>query len=88
MYYLLDRGFPFYAVLTAAEAEALYAAAPAELSGDVAGGFEYAVLLENGYGRRVALRTRVHPIPPDQLAEVVRRFGWLAELPAELTACA
>lgn len=88
VYYLADQGFPYQAVVTAAEARALFEEVPAgRRIGTLKDGFTYATVLENGRGQRVLYLTRVRPIPPEELDSVVQRFGGLSELPAELAAC-
>lgn len=84
-FYLADRGFPFLAVITAAEAAQLYEQAPADRrSGSVDDGFEVWQVLTNGLGRRIKFGYRVDPIPACELDAVARRVSRLGTVPAEL----
>jgi hypothetical protein len=87
-YYLLDRGFPYLAVLTSAEAAELFDSVPPERRhGTLAEGFQSWELLLNGMSQRIAFRTHVDPIPPDQLVAVCRQLGPIGTLPEGLASC-
>lgn len=86
-YYLLDRGYPYFCVLTSVEARALYDAAPVK-TGSMDSGFEYTVLLENGAGQRIAMVTRVSPISAADLPAVAAQVARFSRLPHELAEAA
>ena len=86
--YLLDRGFPFFAIISATEAVELYSSAPPDRRvGEPAEGFNYWITAENGHGRSFRLITRVVPIPPENLPELCRQLGRLVILPEGLPTC-
>lgn len=87
-YYLLDRGFPYFAVLTSEEAAELFDSVPPERRrGTLAEGFESWELLSNGSCRAIAFPTYVDPIPPDQLTAVCRQLGPMGAVPEGLASC-
>jgi hypothetical protein len=84
-YYLVDLGYPFFSIISGAEAAELFESTPDDRRrGDVARGFEYWVIAENGLGRSFEFRTRVLPIPPEDLPEICRRLDKLVTLPEGL----
>jgi hypothetical protein len=87
-YYLLDRGFPFFAVISAKDAAELYEATPPEMrAGNLGEGFQYWIVAENGRGRSSKFVSRVMPVPPERLPELCRRLGKLVTLPEGLRPC-
>ena len=87
-YYLLDRGFPFFALISAKEAAELYRATPPEMrAGDLAEGFQHWIVVENGRGRSFKFVSRVTPVPPERLPDVCRQLGKLVTLPEGLSQC-
>lgn len=75
-YYLLDRGFPYFAVVSAKEAAELYEAAEPQMrDGGLPDGFSYWIVAENGRGRSFKVITRVLPIPPEWLPHVCRQIA-------------
>jgi hypothetical protein len=87
-YYLLDRGFPFFAVISAKEAAELHEATPSEMrSGEIAEGFSYWITTRNGRGRSFKLISRVLPISPENLPVICQSLGRLVTLPEGLPLC-
>ena len=76
-FYLLDAGSPYYALLTADEADVLFESISPECrQGSLGEGFRYWQLLENGLGQLVRYPVvKVSPIPDDQLSAVRERFS-------------
>jgi hypothetical protein len=87
-YYLPDHGFPFFAIVSAVEAAGLFDSASEDRrTGDLARGFEYWFTVQNGLGRLFEVRSRVLPIPPEQLPELCRQLSTLITLPEGLSPC-
>jgi hypothetical protein len=85
-YYLVEAGPPYYALLTADEADELFESVSPECRhGSLGEGFKYWQLLENGLGQLVRFPVvKVSPIPDDQLLAVCERFSQFITLPEGL----
>jgi len=87
-YYLLDAGRPFFAVITAEEAAELFDATPPEMcSGDLAEGFQYWIVVQNGVGQSFKFISRVMPIPPERLPAVCKSLDPFVTFPEGLRPC-
>ena len=85
-YYLMDAGFPYYALLTKDEAEELFeSVSPKCRQGSLSEGFKHWLLVRNGLGQAIRFPVvKVSPVLDDQLPAVCERLSPFITLPEGL----